>query len=92
MIRQVGPLVFAIVSTVSVTATVRDDVYNEGFKEGYSYAGKESGGLAPLEPLDQLTPLPKLGETTPSDTYNRGVIEGYRKFKEKNSFIQLEQN
>ncbi len=92
MIRQVGPLVFAIVSTISVTATVRDDVYNAGFKEGYSYAGQESGGLAPLKPLDQLTPLPKLGETTSSDTYNRGVIEGYRKFKENNSFIQLEQN
>lgn len=92
MINQVGMFVFAIVSTVSVTATVRGDVYNEGFKEGYSYAGKESGGLAPLEPLDQLTPMQNLGEQDQSDTYNRGVIEGYRKFKEKNSFIQLEQN
>ena len=92
MIRQISSFVFAIVSTVSANAYDRNEVYSEGFKEGYSYAGKESGGLAPLEPLDQLTPLPKLGETTPSDTYNRGVIEGYRKFKEKNSFIQLEQN
>lgn len=92
MIRQVGLFVLSIVSTVSVTATVRDDVYNAGFKEGYSYAGQESGGLAPLKPLDQLTPMQNLGEQGASDTYNRGIIEGYRKFQEKNSFIQLEQN
>lgn len=92
MIRQISSLVFAIVSMVSVTATVRDDVYNAGFKEGYSYAGKESGGLAPMKPLAPLTPMQNLGEQDQSDTYNRGVIEGYRKFKEKNSFIQLEQN
>lgn len=83
MIRQVGSLVFAIVSTVSVTATVRDEVYSEWFKEGYSHAGKESSGLVPLEPLTPLTPLPKLGEITPSDTYNRAIIDGYKKYKQE---------
>lgn len=92
MIRQISSFVFAIVSTVSANAYDRNEVYSEGFKEGYSYAGKESGGLAPLKPLAPLTPMPTLGEQDQSDTYNRGVIEGYRKFQEKNSFIKLEQN
>ena len=83
MIRKVGSLVFAIVSTVSVTATVRDDVYNEGFKEGYSTAGKEFGGLAPIKPIAPLTPMPKLGEITPRDTYNRAIIDGYKKYKQE---------
>ncbi len=92
MINQVGMFVFAIVSTVTANAYDRNEVYNAGFKEGYSHAGKESGGLAPLKPLAPLTPMPTLGEQDQSDTYNRGVIEGYRKFQEKNSFIKLEQN
>lgn len=90
MIRQIGSLVFSIISTVNVTATVRDEVYSEGFKEGYSHAGKESGGLAPLEPLTPLTPLPKLGEITPSDTYNRAIIDGYKKYKQEKGPFQWE--
>lgn len=94
MIRQVGLFVFAIVSTVSVTAYVvdRDEVYSEGFKEGYSHAGKESGGLAPLDPLTPLTPLPALGENTPSDTYNRAIIDGYLKYKNERGPFEFERD
>ena len=94
MIRQVGLFVFAIVSTVSVTAYVvdRDEVYSEGFKEGYSHAGKESGGLAPLDPLTPLTPLPALGENTPSDTYNRAIIDGYLKYKKERGPLEFERD
>lgn len=94
MIRQFGLFVFAIVSTVSVTAYVvdRDEVYSEGFKEGYSHAGKESGGLAPLDPLTPLTPLPALGENTPSDTYNRAIIDGYLKYKNERGPFEFERD
>ena len=94
MIRQISSFVFAIVSTVSVTAYVidRDEVYSEGFKEGYSHAGKESSGMTPLEPLTPLTPLPTLGENTPSDTYNRAIIDGYLKYKKERGPFEFERD
>lgn len=94
MIRQISSFVFAIVSTVSVTAYVidRDDAYNEGFKEGYSHAGKESSGFAPLDHLTPLTPLPTLGENTPSDTYNRAIIDGYKKYKQERGPLEFERD
>lgn len=94
MIRQISSFVFAIVSTVSVTAYVidRDEAYNEGFKEGYSHAGKESSWFAPLDPLTPLTPLPTLGENTPSDTYNRAIIDGYKKYKQERGTLEWDRN
>lgn len=94
MVKQIGYIVFAIVSTVSVTAYVtdRNDVYGEGFKEGYSHAGKESSGFSPLDPLAPLTPLPTLGENTPSDTYNRAIIDGYKKYKQERGTLEFERD
>lgn len=94
MIRKISSFVFAIVSTVSVTAYVidRDDAYREGFKEGYSHAGKESSGFAPFYPLTPLTPLPTLGENTPSDTYNRAIIDGYKNYKQERGTLEFERD
>ena len=47
----------------------------EGFKAGYK-AGYCYGKYTCLEPLSPLCPLPRLGEETYMDGYNRGFTKG----------------
>ena len=46
--------------------------WNDGFKEGYCY-GKGYGCISPIPPI---CPIPRAGENTYRDGYNRGFLRG----------------
>lgn len=71
--KAIIALVFfmAIFTSTNVFASAFCEGWQEGYVAGYCYRKYTC-----LEPLVPLCPLPKLGETTYQDGYNRGFLEG----------------
>lgn len=57
------------------TPAEAQSVYCQGWADGYK-AGYCYGKFACLPPLVPLCPLPRLGESTYMDGYNRGFLAG----------------
>jgi hypothetical protein len=69
-------IIFNIIFIILVfTSLAFADAFCDGWKDGYK-AGYCYRQYACLEPLVPLCPLPRLGEDTYKDGYNRGFLAG----------------
>jgi len=69
-------IVFAIVCSILLFSSLAfADAFCDGWEDGYK-AGYCYRQYACLEPLVPLCPLPRLGEDTYQDGYNRGFLAG----------------
>lgn len=74
MIRQLLRTTVVIVGLVALAWAAGKD-YSDGYCEGYK-AGWCYGKGACIEPICPITPIPRVGEDSWQDGYNRGFVKG----------------
>jgi len=70
--------IFAYESYFGNTNETNQPSYSDAYQEGYQ-SGATYGKPFAIKPIAPITPIQKIGQSSPQDGYNRGFLDGLSK-------------
>jgi hypothetical protein len=78
MLKRFRPVLFALVFTAAATTVAQaDDAFCRGYQAGYKrgYCSNHGRNMC-IPPIPPICPIPRIGESSFQDGYDRGFADG----------------